>query len=146
MGAHGIMNNLYARSVFFVKDAERSLRFYMEQLGFSEDWNYQEEGRTVVCQVSLFGFELILNEINDRTQTRAGQGRVFIGLEDDQAEPLREHFGANGIRTERVHWGRPTLVVRDLDDNELFFWLPQDDFTGFEMPAPESSAITESVN
>jgi len=146
MGALRIMNNLYARSVFFVKYAERSLRFYMEQLGFSEDWNYQEEGRTVVCQVSLFGFELILNEINDRTQTRAGQGRVFIGLEDDQAEPLREHFGANGIRTERVHWGRPTLVVRDLDDNELFFWLPQDDFTGFETPAPESSAITESVN
>jgi len=140
------MNNLYARSVFFVKDAERSLRFYMEQLGFSEDWNYQEEGRTFVCQVSLFGFELILNEIGDRTQTRSGQGRVFIGLEDDQAEPLREHFAANGIQTERVHWGRPTLVVRDLDDNELFFWLPKDDFTGFDMPALESSAITEPVN
>jgi catechol 2,3-dioxygenase-like lactoylglutathione lyase family enzyme len=64
------MNNLYARSVFFVKNAERSLRFYMERLGFSEDWNYQEDSRTFVCQVSLFGFELILNEIDDRTQTR----------------------------------------------------------------------------
>jgi hypothetical protein len=31
------MNNLYARSVFFVNNAERSLRFYMERLGFSED-------------------------------------------------------------------------------------------------------------
>ena len=125
------MNNLYARSVFFVKDAERSLRFYKEQLGFTEDWNYKEEGRTFVCQVSLFGFELILNEIDRRTQNRAGQGRVFIGLDDDQAEPLREHFGANGIQAERVQWGRPTLLVRDLDDNELYFWLPQDDFTGF---------------
>ena len=55
------MDNLYARSVFFVQDAERSLRFYTERLGFSEDWNVQEEGRTTVCQVSLFGFELILN-------------------------------------------------------------------------------------
>jgi len=82
------MNNLYARSVFFVQDAERSLRFYTEQLGFSEDWNVQEEGRTTVCQVSLFGFELILNQVGDRTQTRAGHGRVFIGLEDDQGEPL----------------------------------------------------------
>jgi hypothetical protein len=45
------MNNLYARSVFFVKNAERALRFYMESLGFSEDWNYQEEGRTFMCQV-----------------------------------------------------------------------------------------------
>lgn len=138
------MDNLYARSVFFVKDADRSLHFYKEQLGFSEDWNYKEDGRTFVCQVSLFGFELILNEINDRTQTRAGCGRVFIGLDDDQAGPLRDHFAANSIHPERVQWGRPTLVVMDLDDNELFFWLPQDDFTGFEMPAPESSAIEGS--
>ncbi len=143
MGAQTIMNNLYARSVFFVEDAERSLRFYTEQLGFSVDWDYQEEGRTVVCQVSLFGFELILNEVDDRTQTRAGHGRVFIGLEDDQGEPLRKHILATGIQTQRVQWGRPTLVIRDLDANELFFWLPRDDFTDFEMPALESSGITE---
>jgi hypothetical protein len=45
-----------------------------------------------VCQVSLFGFELILNQIGERTRTRAGHGRVFIGLEDDQGEPLRKHI------------------------------------------------------
>jgi len=128
------MDNLYARSVFFVNDAQRSLRFYMEQLGFSEDWNYQEEGRTVVCQVSLFGFELILNAVDDRTTARAGHGRLFIGLGDDQREPFRRHVVAKGIRTERVEWGRPTLVLRDPDANEIFFWLPHDDFTGFEEP------------
>jgi hypothetical protein len=42
---------------------------------------------------------------------------------------------ATGIQTERHHWGRPTLVVKDLDANELFFWLPHDDWTGFEMSA-----------
>ena len=132
------MNNLYARSVFFVKNAERSLRFYLERLGFSEDWNSQEEGRTFACQVSLFGFELILNEIDDRTQTRAGHGRVFIGLDDDQREPLRHHIAAKGIQPQRVDWGRPTLVVTDLDANEIFFWLPQDDITDLGMPALES--------
>src|SRR5262245_9060807 len=140
------MNNLYARSVFFVKDAERSLRFYLERLGFSEDWNYQEAGRTFVCQVSLYGFELILNEIHNSTQTRVGKGRVFIGLDDDQGEPLREHFASNGIQADRVDWGRPTLVVRDLDDNELFFWLPNNDFTGFNLPEPESNANSEPMN
>ena len=139
------MNNLYARSVFFVNNAERSLRFYMERLGFSEDWNYQEEGRTFVCQVSLLGFELILNEIDDRTRTRAGHGRVFIGLDDDQGEPLRKHVAAKGIHTQRVDWGRPTLVVRDLDANEIFCWLPQDDFTDLAMTALESSGITEPI-
>jgi len=116
------MNNLYARAVFFVENAERSLRFYVEQLCFSEDWSYQEEGRAYVCQVSLFGFELILNEIDDQTQTRAGHGRVFIGLEDDQIEPVHKHIAANGIQVERRDWGKPTLVIRDLDANELFFW------------------------
>jgi len=136
------VNNFYARSVFFVKDAERALRFYVDQLGFAEDWNYKEEGRTFVCQVSLFGFELILNEIENWTQPRAGHGRVFIGLDDDQGAPLREHIVARAIHTQRRNWGRPTLVIRDLDANEMFFWLPDDDFTGFGMSALEPSGVT----
>jgi len=133
------MNNLYARSVFFVKDAERAARYYTEQLGFSVDWNHQEESRTIVCQVSLFGFELILNQVDDRTRARAGHGRLFIGLDDEQGEPFRKHVLAARIAIQRLDWGRPTLVMRDLDANELFFWLPNDDFTGFEMPALVSS-------
>jgi catechol 2,3-dioxygenase-like lactoylglutathione lyase family enzyme len=116
------MRDLYARAVFFVENAERSLRFYVEQLGFSEDWSHREGGRVHVCQVSLFGFELILNEVTDQTRARAGHGRVFIGLEDDQIEPVREHIETNGIRAERREWGQPTLVIRDVDANELFLW------------------------
>ena len=136
------MNNLYARSVFFVNDAERSLRFYTEQLGFSLDWDSKDG----VFQVSLFGFELILNQVGDGTISRAGHGRVFIGLDDDQGEPLRKHITAQGIHTLRVDWGRPTLVVRDVDANELFFWLPHDDFTNFGLPAIESSELTDPTN
>jgi catechol 2,3-dioxygenase-like lactoylglutathione lyase family enzyme len=137
------MDNLYARAVFFVADAERSLRFFTEELGFSEDWNAREDGRTAVCQVSLFGFELILNQTYGWTQTRAGHGRVFIGLEDQQGEPVLQHIIARGIKTARYDWGRPTLVIKDLDGNELFFWLPHDDFTGLEAPPLELSATTE---
>ena len=129
------MDNLYARAVFYVKDAERALRFYTEELGFSEDWNHREDGRTFVCQVSLFGFELILNQIYGWTNTRAGCGRVFVGLDDDQGAPVREHIVARGIKTYRFDWGRPTLVIRDLDGNELFLWLPDADFTGLGAPA-----------
>jgi catechol 2,3-dioxygenase-like lactoylglutathione lyase family enzyme len=133
------MNNLYARSVFFTTDAERSLQFYTEQLGFSVDWSYEEEGRTFVFQVSLFGFELIVNQTEDGTRARAGHGRVFIGLDDDQGEPLRKHLVEKGIQIERRDWGRPTLVIRDLDGNELFFWLPDDTWAALETPAPEVS-------
>lgn len=135
------MNNLYARTVFFVEDAERSLRFYTEQLGFTEDWNYREEGRTFVCQVSLFGFELILNEVYNATRPRAGHGRVFIGLEEEQLELLRHHIVSRGIQTRRIDWGRPTLVVQDVDENELLFWMPRDDLTGFETGELEARGV-----
>ena len=119
------MNNLYARSVFFVKDGERSLRFYRDTLGFSLDWNYQEEGRAYVFQVSLLGFELILNQTSPATEDRAGHGRLFIGLDDDQVDAFRMHIEQNSIKTTVVDWGNPTLVIRDLDENEIFFWLPE---------------------
>ena len=135
------MTTLYARSVFFVADAERARTFYTEELGFSLDWDSNDG----VFQVSLLGFELILNEVGRRTRTRPGHGRVFIGLEDDQGDPLRQHIAAKGIQTLRVQWGRPTLVIRDADANELFFWMPHDDFTNLGKPAIDSSEITEAA-
>jgi catechol 2,3-dioxygenase-like lactoylglutathione lyase family enzyme len=86
------MNNFYARSVFFVKDAERSLRYYTETLGFLLEWNHQEQGRAFVFEVSLFGFQLILNQTQPETQDRAGHGRLFIGLDDDQVNSFRKHI------------------------------------------------------
>lgn len=135
------MNNLYARAVFFVNDAGRSLRFYTGQLGFSVDWKDREEDPPYVFQVSLFGFELILNQVSELTRERAGHGRVYIGLEDDQIVPVRKHIAAKGIPTERVEWGRPTLVIRDLDQNELFFW----DWPEKETAALEASEVAEPL-
>ena len=126
------MNNLYARSVFFVKDAERSLTFYTETLGFSLDWNYQEQGRAWVFQVSLLGFELILNQTEPSTLDRPGHGRLFIGLEDDQLAAFRGHVEQKGIKTTVLEWGNPTLVIRDLDENELFFWLSESERASLE--------------
>lgn len=121
------MNNLFARSVFFVKDAERSLRFYTETLGFSLEWNHQEQGRAFVFEVSLLGFQLILNQTQPQTEDRAGHGRLFVGLDDAQSPAFRKHIEERGIQTMVLEWGAPTLVIRDLDGNELFFWLPEDE-------------------
>src|SRR5262249_20342464 len=116
------MNNLYARSVFFVNDAERALRFYTDTLGFTLDWKYDEQDRPYVFQVSLLGFELIVNQTGPATTARAGHGRVFIGLDDDQVARFREHIKENAIDTEGVDWGRPTPVLRDLGTHEFFIW------------------------
>ena len=126
------MDNLAARCVFFVKDAERSLCFYTDRLGFTLDWNHTEQGKGFVFQVSLFGFQLILNQTEAWTDERAGHGRVFIGIDEDQVEPFRRHLTEKLIKTTVFHWGAPTLVIRDVDDNELFFWLPDSERAGLE--------------
>ena len=126
------MDNFYARSVFFVKDAERSLRYYSETLGFSLEWNHQEQGRAYVFEVGLLGFQLILNQTAPSTEDRAGHGRVFIGLEDDQYDAFRKHIEGKGIQTTVVRWGAPTLVLRDLDENEMFFGVPRGEWASLE--------------
>jgi len=131
------MDNFYARTVFFVSDGEASLAFYTQTLGFSLDWNNQYQGRACVFQVGLFGFELILNQVFDDTKDRAGHGRVFIGLEDNQAAALCEHIRAKGISISHDEWGRPTLVIKDPDGNELYFWLPDDQLAKLESEMAE---------
>ena len=126
------MDHLDARSVFFVKDAERSLRFYTDTLGFSSDWTHQEQGKAFVFQVSLFGFQLILNQIEPWTENRAGHGRVFIAIRAEQVDAFRRHVAEKRIETTIFHWGSPTLVIRDLDQNELLLWLPEGEIASFE--------------
>lgn len=133
------MDSLYARTVFFVSDAERSRRHYTDTLGFTLDWDSGDG----VCQVSLLGFEVILNDTSTLTRHKVGCGRVFIGLEDDQGPALRKHIAERRIQTVSVRWGRPTLVVRDLDGNQLFFWMPHDDFSDIGLPPIPTSGLTE---
>ena len=116
------MTNLYARAVFFVENAGRSQRFYLDQLGFSDDWSYNEGDAVYVCQVAFMGCEVILQQVDPDNRERAGHGRIFVGLEDEQIPPVLEHIASKGIKTERRRWGQETLVIRDPDGNELFFW------------------------
>jgi catechol 2,3-dioxygenase-like lactoylglutathione lyase family enzyme len=114
------MKNWYTRPVFFVKDAERALMFYRDTLGFSLNWNHQEEGRAYVCQVTKNGFELILAQ----DPQKAGKGRVFISLNDEETRALREEIERARIEARDSYWGMPIIEVLDLDGNELFFSPP----------------------
>jgi catechol 2,3-dioxygenase-like lactoylglutathione lyase family enzyme len=126
------MNDLQARAVFFVSDAQTALDHYVESLGFHLDWAHKEANKVFVIQVSLFGFQLILNQAEPWTEHRPGHGRVFIGLDLDQVGGLRRHIQDKGIKTQVLHWGAPTLVIRDLDGNELFFWVPESERASLE--------------
>ena len=114
------MKKWYSRPVFFVKDAERSIGFYQNRLGFSLEWNHQENGRACVCQVSRDGFELILAE----EAHKAGNGRAFIALDANQEKALRKDIAERRIEATDSIWGMPIIKILDPDGNELFFSPP----------------------
>ena len=109
----------YTRPVLFVTDTKTSVAFYLETLGFQEDWTHIEDDELLVAQVSRNGLEIILN----RDTARAGTGRVFVSLDDEHAEALTKDLENKRIGSNR-HWGMPVTEVQDLDGNELFFSPP----------------------
>lgn len=114
------MNNWYSRPVFFVRDVQASLRFYIDKLGFIQDWVYEEAEEIIVAQVSRDAFEIILNKDNER----AGGGRVFVSLYDEHIAPLKQQIENNGIVVTSRSWGMPVSEILDLDKNELLFSPP----------------------
>jgi len=45
------MTDWFPRPVLHVTDVEASLRFYVNGLGFTSSWRYDEDGRARVAQV-----------------------------------------------------------------------------------------------
>jgi hypothetical protein len=73
--------------------------------------------------------QIILNQAEDSTKDRPGHGRLFVGLDESQGAALSRHVQAKGVSASATHWGGPTIVMADLDQNELFFWLPHSERT-----------------
>ena len=130
------MTDWFARPVLHVKDVEASLRFYVNQLGFTSTWRYDEDGRARVAQVDRLGCALILA---DTWPEKIGKGLVFISLNVEPAtreaqvvalDALRAELEANGVPVKNGSWGYRLLVVDDLDGNQLFFNYPGETASG----------------
>src|SRR6267378_4921278 len=124
------MTDWFARPVLHVTDVETSLRFYVDRLGFTCPWRYDEDG---VAQVDRQGCALILA---DTWPEKIGKGLMFISL---NAEPetqiaaldaLRAELDAKGVPVKEGSWGYRLLVVDDPDGNQLFFNYPSETVSG----------------
>ena len=109
----------YTRSVFSVKDMQRTLQYYCDLLGFEQSWKYDEEGRTIVTQVEKGEFELIVTENLDRI----GQARVFVSLTKSELNQFEKTINNNEVHHDRIYWGYPCIRIQDPDGNELLFPL-----------------------
>jgi catechol 2,3-dioxygenase-like lactoylglutathione lyase family enzyme len=126
----------FARPVLHVKDVEASLRFYVDRLGFTCPWHFDEDGKAYVAQVDRQGCALILAQ---RWPEKVGKGLMFISLNvepqtHDAAvaalDALRAELEAKGAPVKDGSWGYRLLVVDDPDGNQLFFNYPNETASG----------------
>ena len=122
----------YARAVLHVTDVEASLRFYVDRLGFTSPWRYEEDGRVHVAQVERQGCALILA---DTWPEKIGKAVMFISLNVEPAtheaataalDAVRAEFEVKGVAVREGSWGYRLLVVDDPDGNQLFFNYPNE--------------------
>ena len=112
------MTEWFARPVLHVSSVNASLRFYVDQLGFTVPWRVEDEqGHVDVAQVDRQGCALILAE---HWPEKAGKGLLFISLnvepETSEAEvaaldALRTELEGRGVAVKDGHWGARTLGV-----------------------------------
>jgi catechol 2,3-dioxygenase-like lactoylglutathione lyase family enzyme len=120
-------NKWFARPVLFVEDIDRSVDFYVKQLGFTQPWRYEEEGTALVAQVDRQGCELILSS---QWPDKVGKGLMFISLDVDVLDALRAELEGRGVDVRDGQWGYRLMVISDPDGNELYFPYPASLTTG----------------
>jgi catechol 2,3-dioxygenase-like lactoylglutathione lyase family enzyme len=138
------LTDWFARPVLFVADVDRSVDFYVSQLGFTQAWRFEEDSKAHVAQVDRQGCALILSS---QWPDKVGKGLIFVSLNVEAApdklrgeveaalDKLRAELESRGVDVKDGYWGYPLLVVHDLDGNELYFSYPSDE----EAPAADKA-------
>ncbi len=130
------MTDWFARPVLHVADVAASLRFYVDRLGFTSPWRYDEDGKVYVAQVDRQGCALILA---DAWPEKIGKALTFISLnvepQTHQAavaalDALRAELEARGVAVKEGSWGYRVLIVDDPDGNQLYFNYPHQPASG----------------
>ena len=125
------MTEWFARPILHVTDVEASLRFYVNQLGFTIPWRFDQDGTAYVAQVDRQGCALILAKT---WPEKVGKGVTFISLNVEPPtheaataalDALRAELEAKGTPVKEGSWGYRLLVVDDPDGNQLFFNYPK---------------------
>lgn len=107
--------------------AARSLPFYVDQLGFTIDWEHRfEPGFPLFVQITRAGQTIFLTE---HTGDCEPGGAVYFIVPD--VDSLQAEFSARGVvpehAAEDTPWGTREMLLRDPDGNRLRFATEIDD-------------------
>ncbi|MGD0131327.1 MAG: glyoxalase superfamily protein [Bryobacteraceae bacterium] len=114
-------NEWFARPVLFVADIDTAVEFYGKQLGFTQAWRYEEEGKARVAQVDRQGCQLILTS---QWPDKVGKGLIFVSLDVAVLNALRAELEGRGVAVKDGEWGYRIMIVADPDGNQLYFPYP----------------------
>ena len=126
------MTDWFARPIVNVTDVETSLRFYVDKLGFTSPWRYDEGGTVFAAQVERQGCAFILSS---QWPENIGKSLLFISLNVEPPtcevataalDALRAELETKGAPVKDGSWGYRLLVVNDPDGNQLLFNYPKD--------------------
>ena len=108
---------------FMVSDISRSLRFYVDGLGFTK----AKDGKLEWCWLQLDGTALMLQEFRKQFDGKLGQG-VCICFQCRDALELYRQLIANGIEVKEPFVGNNMWVtaLNDPDGYKLDFESPTD--------------------
>ena len=104
------MTDWFARPVLHVASVEATLRFYVDRLGFTVAWQFEEDGRVFVAQVDRGSCALIFS---DQWPEKVGKGLMFISLNVEPEtydtavaalDALRAEFEARGAPVKDGRW------------------------------------------
>jgi len=130
------MTDWFARPVLHVTKVEASLRFYVDRLGFTSPWRYDEDGKAHVAHVAQVDWQGCALILADTWPEKIGRGLMFISLNVEPEaqvaalDALRAELEAKGVPVKEGSWGYRLLVVDDPDGNQLFFNYPSGTASG----------------
>lgn len=104
-----------------ITNAERSLAFYVDSLGFKVDWKHQfGEGYPLFFQITRAGQTIFLTEHSGDCEVG---GAVYFRIPDARAlyAELRQQGVVATKEPENTPWGTCEFMLTDPDGNKLRF-------------------------
>ena len=117
---------LDAIPILDVRDVDRALRFYVEQLGFEVDFRYPNDPSNYAgIRRGAVHLHMQWQAEEHFEQGTAGRLRIRIKVHDPDA--LFKEFAARGVvsgdaRVHETEWGTREFGFRDPDGNGLIFF------------------------
>jgi catechol 2,3-dioxygenase-like lactoylglutathione lyase family enzyme len=110
-------------TILFVSDAGAAADFFAAKLGFTVNWRYDDEGRTIAAGISRDDCSLLLNT---QWPDRVGKGAIYVALGEAGYDALRADLPRKGVALKDGWWGKRLMIVEDPDGNQIWFPDPRD--------------------